>query len=83
MYGTVVLSVMYVCLSCLSATLVHCGQTVGLMKMPLGTELGLVLSDIVLDEGPAPPSTERGTAAPHFSAHIYCGQTVAHLSNYC
>ena len=25
--------------------------------------------------------TERGTAAPHFSAHVYCGQTIAHLSN--
>jgi len=33
----------------------------------------------VLDGDPAP--TERGTAAPHFSAHVYCGQTVAHLSN--
>jgi len=29
---------------------------------------------------PAPP--ERGIAAPLFSAHVYCGQTVAHLS-YC
>jgi len=26
--------------------------------------------------------TERGTAAAHFSAHVYCRQTVAHLS-YC
>ena len=24
---------------------------------------------------------ERGTAAPHFSAHVCCGQTVAHLGN--
>jgi len=30
--------------------------------------------------GPSSP-TERGTAAPpHFSAHVYCGQTVAHLN---
>jgi len=29
-----------------------------------------------------PPSTESGTAAPTFSAHVYCGQMVAHLS-YC
>jgi len=28
----------------------------------------------LLDGNPAPP-TERGTAAPHFSAHVYCGQT--------
>ena len=25
--------------------------------------------------------TERGTAAPNFSAHVYCVQTVAHFSN--
>ena len=30
--------------------------------------------------GPAPP--ESGTAPSLFSAHVYCGQTVAHLS-YC
>jgi len=24
--------------------------------------------------------TERGTTTPHFSAHVYCGQTVAHLN---
>ena len=24
---------------------------------------------------------ERGTAHPHISAHVYCGKTVAHLSN--
>jgi len=28
------------------------------------------------------PPAERGTAALLFSAHVYCGQTVAHLS-YC
>jgi len=30
--------------------------------------------------GPSFP-TERGTAPPYFSAHVYCGQMVAHLSN--
>jgi len=30
--------------------------------------------------GPSSPM-ERGIAAPHFSAHVYCGQTIAHLSN--
>jgi len=49
--------------------------------MPLGAEVGLGPGDIVLDGDPA-PFTERGTAAhPHFSARVYCGQTVAHLSN--
>jgi len=37
--------------------------------MPLGTEVGLGPGDIVLDRYPAAPA-ERGTAAPHFSAHF-------------
>ena len=54
--------------------------------MPLDTEVGLGPGDIVLDGDPA-PSTERGTAFPYFladvciAAHVYCDQTVAHLSN--
>ena len=35
--------------------------------MPLGTEVGLGLGHNVLDGDPSPP--EKGTAAPHFSAH--------------
>jgi len=50
-----------VCLSVLSVTLVYCGQSVGWIKMPLGTEVGLGPGDIVLDGDP--PSPERGTAA--------------------
>ena len=42
-----------VCLSCLSVTLVHYGQTVGRVRMPLGTEVGLGPGDIVLDGDPA------------------------------
>jgi len=50
-YGTVVcLSV----LSCLSVTLVYCGQRVGWIKMKLGTEVGLSPGDIVLDRDTAP-----------------------------
>jgi len=49
----------------------YCGQTAGWTKMPLGTEVGLVLGDM-LDEEQAPP--EKGPH-PHFSAHVYCGQT--------
>ena len=41
--------------------------------MPLGTDIGLGPSHIVLDGDPAPPSIEKGTAAPQFSAHVYCG----------
>jgi len=43
-----------VCLSCLSVTLVYCGQTVGWIKMPLGMEVGLDPRHIALDGDPAP-----------------------------
>jgi len=133
-------------LSCLYVTLVYCGQTVGWIKIPLGTEVGLgqaalcyvrwapssspmergtatpSLSRLMdrrrqacihinhsrcllwpsgwMDQdttwrggrlrsrphcirwGPSSPSWKEGTAAPlHLSAHVYCGQAVAHLSN--
>jgi len=43
------------CLSCLCVTLVYCAQTVGWIKMPLGTEVGLGAGDIVLDGDTTPP----------------------------
>jgi len=43
-------------------------------------EVGLSPGDIVLDGDLAPPYG-RGTAASHFSAHVYCDQTVTDLSN--
>jgi len=55
------------------------GQTAGRIKMPLGMEVDLGQCHFVIDGDPAP---ERGTAAPLFSAHVYCGQTIAGLS-YC
>ena len=42
-------------LSVLFVTLVHCGQTVGWIKMLLGMEVGLGPGHIVLDRDPAPP----------------------------
>jgi len=57
----------------LSVTLVYCGQTVGWIKMKLGTEVGIGPSHSVLDGEPA-PSPQRGTT-PQFSAHVCCGQT--------
>jgi len=60
-------------LSPLSVTLVYCGQTVGWIKMPLGTDrIGLGPGDIVLDGDPALPR-KGAQQAPHFSAHVYCG----------
>ena len=46
----------------------------GLFKMPLGMEVGLDPSDIVLDADPALRSSKR-VQSPQFSAHVYCGQT--------
>jgi len=48
--------------------------------MPHGMEVGLSPGHIVLHGDPAPP-LKKGQS-PQFSAHIYCGQTVTHLS-YC
>ena len=55
------------CPVCLSVTLVHCGQTVGRIKIKLGMQIGLGPAHIVLYGDPAPP----------FSAHICCGQMAA------
>jgi len=47
--------------------------------MPIGKELGRGSGHIVL--GSDPVGTNAPTAAPpHFLAHVYCDQTVAHLS---
>ena len=54
------------CLSCpvLSVTFVHCGQTVGRIKMKLSMHVGLGLGHIVLGGDPA-PLPQKGTA-PNF-----------------
>jgi len=41
--------------------------------MPLGTEVGLSLGDIVLDGNPAPPHLKGHI--PQFLANVRCGQT--------
>jgi len=66
---------------CLSATLVYCGRTVGWIKMPLGMKVGLGPGYIVFDYMTKLPHG-MGHSIPDFSAHVYCGQTVAYLS-YC
>jgi len=62
-----------VCLPChvLSVTLVYCGQTVGWIKMKLGTQVGLGPGHIVLhgDSAPLPKGH-----SPQFLARICCGQ---------
>ena len=53
-------------LSCLSITLVYCGQTVGWIKIKLGMHIGLGPSHIVLEGGPA-PLPKKGAEPPIFS----------------
>ena len=58
------------CLSCpvmsvLSVTFVHCGQTVGRIKMKLGMQVGLGPGHIVLGGNPAPPPI-KGHSPPNF-----------------
>jgi len=61
-YGTVVLS-------CLSVTLVYCGQIVGRIKVKLGMQVGLGPGHTVLD------GDQKMGQSPQLSAHVYCGQT--------
>jgi len=60
------------CLSVLSVTMVYCSQTVGRIKMKLGTQVGLGPGHIVLGGDPAPPALKGHS--PQFSTHIRCGQ---------
>jgi len=63
-YAVGPLSVCLSDLSCLSVTLVYCGQRVGWIKMRLGTEVSLGLGHIVLDGDPAAPAS-KGAQQPH------------------
>jgi len=62
---------------------VYCGQTPGLMKTPLGTEVDLDPGHTVLDRYPAPrlPPAKGTQQLPLFSAMSILA-TVAHFS-YC
>jgi len=52
-------------LSCLSVTLVYCGQTVWWLENKLSMEVGLGTGHIVLDGDPAPPH-QKGKQPPIF-----------------
>jgi len=49
----------------------------GWIKMPLGMQVGLGPSDIVLDPAPLPKKAQ----SPQFSAHVYCRQTAGWTSS--
>jgi len=57
------------CPVCLSVTFVHCGQTVGRIKMKFGVQVGLGSDHIVLDGDPAPPPL-KGHTPPIFSPYL-------------
>jgi len=63
-----------------------CGQTAGYIgiRIPIDTEAGLGPGDIVLDGdwGPMQLQSPSKRHRRQFSAHVYSGQTVTHLS-YC
>ena len=71
---SVCLSVLSGCLSCLSVTFVHCGQTVGWIKTKLGMQVGLGPGHIVSDGIHLSPPKGH---SPQFLAHICCGQMAA------
>ena len=54
------------CPVCLSVSLVHCGQTVGWIKMKLAMQVGIGPGHIVLDGDPAPPSPKGHSPPPNF-----------------
>jgi len=63
------------CPVCLSVTSVSCDKTVEWMKMPLGTEVGLIPGHIVLDGNPATPRKGAQQPPPRILAHVYtCSQ---------
>jgi len=67
-----------VCLSVLSVTFVHCGQTAGRIKMKLGAKVRLRSGHIVLDWDPA-TSLTGAQLPPQFLAHICRGQMAARI----
>ena len=57
-------------LSVLSVTFVHCGQTVGRIKMKLGKQVGLGPDHIVLNGDPTPPPLKGHNSPPNFGAYL-------------
>jgi len=63
------MSVCPVCPVCLSVTFVHCGQTVGPIKIKLGMQVGLGPGHTVLQGDPAPASP-KGHSPPIFGPYL-------------
>jgi len=56
-------------LSCLSVTLVYCGQTVGWIKMKFDMQVGPSSGHIMLDGDPAPPP-QKAAEPPIFGPYL-------------
>jgi len=52
----------------------YCGQTAGCIKMPLDTEVGVGLRDIVFDVDPATSRKRAHPPHPIFGPYVYNGQ---------
>ena len=59
------------CTVCLTVTLVYGGQTVGWIKKPLGTEVGLGPGDVALDADQS-PHTKGHSSRPIFDPCLLC-----------
>jgi len=57
-------------LSCLSVTFMHCGQTVGRIKMKLAMQVGLGSGHSVLDGDPAPTPPKGNSPHPIFGPYL-------------
>jgi len=57
---------------CQFSAYVYCGQPAVCIRIPLGTEVGFSLGNIVLDGDLAPPPLQGHR--PQFSANVRCGQ---------
>ena len=55
------------------------GKTARWIKMPLGTEIGLIPGVIVLDGDPAPPFFGPCLLWPNGWIYVYCGQTAGRM----
>ena len=71
------------CLSVLSVTLVYCGETVGWIKMPRGTEVGLSPGDVVLGGDPAPPHGKGHSPHTFRPTLLWHGRPSQHLLSSC
>jgi len=60
---------------------VYSGHMAGWIRIQLGMEVSLGQGVTFCEMGTQHPQHGKGHSSPHFSAHVYCGKTVTHLSS--